>query len=58
MTRENLCLSLEFEPTQLLLEPRGNPRQFGKIGLNGVPLLLESRAEDTHLAGVVQQVIE
>ena len=58
MPVEHLRFGLDLEAAQLLLESRHRARQLRQIEVDGVDLLIEARAEDAHLAGVVQHGVE
>jgi hypothetical protein len=53
-----LRLGLHFEAAQLLLETRDRARQLRQVEVDGVDLLVEARAENTHLAGIVEHRVE
>ncbi len=58
MPVEHLRLGLDLERPQLLLEAGHRARELRQIEIDGIDLLIEPRAEDAHLAGVVQHRVE
>ena len=58
MAVEHLRLGLDLESAQLLLETGHGARELRQIEVDGIDLLIEARAEDAHLAGIVQHRVE
>ena len=58
MPMQDLRFGLELELAQLILEARHRAAELGEVELDRAHLLLETRAEDAHFAGVVEQRVE
>ena len=58
MPVQHLRLGLDLQPAQLLLQARHRARELGQVEIDRVHLLIEARAEDAHLAGVVEHGVE
>ena len=58
MAVQHLRFGLDLEAAQLLLEARHGARELRQIEVDGIDLLIEARAEDAHLAGVVEHGVE
>ena len=58
MPIQHLRLGLDFQSAQLFLQARHGARQLGQIEIDGIDLLVEARAENAHLAGIVEHGVE
>ena len=55
---QDLRFGFELELAQLLLEARHRARQLTDVEIDGTDLLLQARARDAGLAGIVEQLVE
>ena len=54
----DLRLGLDLQTPQLFLEARHRAREFRQIEVDGIDLLIETRAENAHLTGIVEHGVE
>ena len=55
---QDLRFGFELELAQLFLQARDGARQFADVEVDGADLLLETRARNAGLAGIVEQLVE